>query len=307
MTTAGTDVVTGAFSYSGKYITRLLLESGRSVRTLTGHPDRPDPFGRRVPADRYDFDDPDALAHGLEGVDTLYNTYWVRFIKRGVTFDQAVHNSTLLFDAGRRAGVRRIVHVSIANPSLDSPLAYYRGKALVERSLAGCGVEYAIVRPTVLFGHEDVLVNNIAWFLRRLHMFTIPGSGDYPIQPVHVEDLARLCVESAAAPTGTLVNAAGPETFSFEQLVLDIREAIGARALVTHAPPVVALAGTKLLGLVVRDVVLTDEEIKGLTRGLLACEGPAAGRITFSQWLTGCAESLGSSYANELQRHFLAA
>jgi len=71
------DLVTGAFSYSGSRIAELLMDSGRDVRTLTHHPDRDHPLRSRVQALPYRFEDPDSLAASLEGITTLYNTYWV--------------------------------------------------------------------------------------------------------------------------------------------------------------------------------------------------------------------------------------
>jgi uncharacterized protein YbjT (DUF2867 family) len=159
----------GPFSYSGSRIAQLLIDSGREVRTLTHHPDREHPLRARIQAARYRFDDPAALAGSLEGITTIYDTYWVRFERGRTTFADAVANSRALFEAARRSGVARIVHVSIANPSIDSPLPYYRGKALVEQALAAVGVSYAIVRPTFFFGGgRDILANNIAWILRRM-------------------------------------------------------------------------------------------------------------------------------------------
>ena len=164
-----TDLVTGAFSYSGAEIATRLLEAGRDVRTLTYHPARPHPLGPSVDARAYRFDDPAALARSLRGVSTLYNTFWVRFDHGQTTFANAIESSRMLFFAARRAGVKRIVHLSITNPSLESPLPYFRGKALVEYALAQSGVPYSIVRPTWIFGGErDVLTNNIAWILRRM-------------------------------------------------------------------------------------------------------------------------------------------
>ena len=130
---------------------------------------------------------------------TLYNTYWVRFDHGQTSFANAIESSRMLFYAAKRAGVKRIVHVSITNPSIESPLPYFRGKALVEYALAQSGVPYSIVRPTWIFGGErDVLVNNIAWILRRMPVFALPGDGTYPVQPVHVDDLARICIDAAA-------------------------------------------------------------------------------------------------------------
>jgi uncharacterized protein YbjT (DUF2867 family) len=300
-----TDLVTGAFSYSGSRIAELLNDSGRRVRTLTHHPDREHPLRARVQALPYRFEDPVALARSLEGITTLYNTYWVRFERGRTTFAKAVADSRALFEAARRVGVARIVHVSIANPSIDSPLPYYRGKALVEQALAESGVPYAIVRPTFLFGGgRDILANNIAWILRRIPLFVVPGDGRYPVQPIHVDDVARICLQAAHGPGDAVMEAAGPDTMSFEQLVRAIRDAVGRRTPILHAPPAAMAVLARGLGLVVRDVVLTADEIRGLTAGLLVSHQPALGCISFIDWLSEHGPTLGETYANELDRHF---
>src|SRR2546421_4482820 len=280
------DLVTGAFSYSGSHIAERLLASGRHLRTLTFHPDRPHPLQGQVQAFPYRFDDPPALTRALEGVTTLYNTYWVRFNHGPTTFASAIANSRILFDAARRAGVARIVHVSIANPSIDSTLPYYRGKALVERALDEVGLPYSVVRPTWIFGGEhEILANNIAWILRRMPIFPIPGNGRYPVQPVHIDDLVQICLEAADADANMILDAAGPETMAFEQLVQAIRRATGARVPIVHLPPIAMAAVARALGLLVRDVVLTPDEIKGLAAGLLVSHHPPRGRIAVSEWL----------------------
>ena len=197
MTEPATYVVTGASGYTGRYIARRLLDRGAAVRTLTGRPERPGHFGSRVEAHPYSFHDPGALTRSLEGVDTLFNTYWIRFAKGGLTHDVAARNSDTLFRAARAAGVRRVVHVSITNAALDSALPYFRGKALVERALKTTGLSHAILKPAIIFGREDILLNNIAWLLRRFPVHPIVGSGEYRVQPVFVEDLADLAVRAA--------------------------------------------------------------------------------------------------------------
>ena len=225
-----TDLVTGAFSYSGAQIAQRLLDSGRGVRTLTYHPDRAHRLRTEVDALPYRFDDPAALARSLEGVCTLYNTFWVRFDHGKTSFANAIESSRMLFFAAKRAGVQRIVHLSITNPSLDSPLPYFRGKALVEYALAQSGVPYSIVRPTWIFGGErDVLTNNIAWILRRMPAFALPGDGAYPVQPVHVDDLARICADAGRASGDIVIDAAGPETMPFRDLVTLVRGAVHTR------------------------------------------------------------------------------
>jgi NADH dehydrogenase len=300
-----TDLVTGAFSYSGSHIAQRLLDTGRQVRTLTGHVNRAHPLQGEVEALTYRFDDPVALARSLEGVSTLYNTYWVRFDRGQTTFANAVEHSRMLFFAAHRADVERIVHVSITNASIDSALPYFRSKALVEYALAQTGTPYAIVRPTWLFGGQrDVLVNNIAWILRRLPVFALPGSGAYPVQPVHVDDLARICVEAAGVDDDLVIDAAGPEQMPFAKLVALIQTAVYNHGPVISLPPVLMAAAARAFGLLVGDVVLTPDEITGLSSGLLISHDPPRGLIAFSHWLDQHATSVGSSYANELHRHF---
>jgi NADH dehydrogenase len=303
-----TDLVTGAFSYSGAQIAGRLLDAGHSVRTLTYHPDRPHPLRASIEALEYRFDDPAALARSLAGVSTLYNTFWIRFDHGRTSFANAVESSRMLFFAAKRAGVQRIVHLSITNPSLESPLPYFRGKALVEYALAQSGVPYSIVRPTWIFGGErDVLANNIAWILRRMPVFALPGDGAYPVQPVHVQDLARICTDAGNATGDLVFDAAGPETMPFRDLVALVRAAVNTGSPILRIPPAVMAAAARALGVIVGDVVLTGDEIRGLMAGLLISDEPPLGRIAFSEWLDEHATSVGRSYANELRRHFAVA
>jgi NADH dehydrogenase len=201
--------------------------------------------------------------------------------------------------------VRRIIHLSIANPSADSPLPYFRGKALVEQALAEVDVRFAIVRPTWIFGGQpEILANNIAWILRHMPLFAIPGDGRYRVQPVHVDDVAHICVQAADAGGDLIVDAAGPETLSFAELVHAVRRATGSRSPIVHLPPVAIVVAARALGLLVGDVVLTADEIRGLTAGLLVSHHQPLGRIAFTDWLGDHNAAIGQVYANELRRHF---
>lgn len=295
--------VTGAFSYSGKYITRRLLERGEEVITLTGHPDRPDPFGGKVRAFPLDFDEA-SMTRSLQDVDVLVNTYWVRFDKKENTQPRAVENTCRLVNAARAAGVRRIVHISIANPSAESPLPYYWGKAANEKAVMESGLSYAILRPTVLIGREDILINNIAYLLRRFPFFLIPGDGSYGIQPVFVEDLADMAVEAVYSNENYVTDAVGPDSYSFRDFVRLIGEKIGARRPLISVPPWLALLAAQFISLFVRDVVLTPEEVKGLMGNLLVSKHPARGRIAFRDWLEANKHKVGKEYASELKRHY---
>jgi len=299
-----TVVITGAFSYTGKYATRLLLARGYKIRTLTYHPHRENPFGESVQVFPYNFDHPDRMRQALRGASTLINTYWVRFPRGESTFETAVQNTRTLIAAAKDAGVRRIVHVSIAHPSLQSPLGYYKGKAQLEEAVIASALSYVIVRPTVIFGAEDILINNLAWFVRRFPVFGIPGNGRYAVRPIYVEDMARLLADIVEQPGNTVFDAVGPETFAFEDLVRLIAEKIGRSVALVHLPMPVAYVSTRVIGWFVRDVVLTWGEYKGLMENLLAPQGPSTGQTRLSQWLEENHDRVGTRYASEVARHF---
>ena len=295
------DVVAGAFSYSGKYIARQLLSMGKNVRTITGRPANESPFGDQVAAYQFSFDNPGQLIRSLEGATVLYNTYWVRFARGKVTFNKAVENSKILIRAAEAAGVQRIVHISITNASESSPFPYFRGKALVEKAIINSKVSYAIVRPTVIFGTEGILINNIAWLLRRFPIFAIPGSGNYRLQPVFVEDLAEMAVSAGHREDNIVMDAVGSEVFTYEELVTLIARNINSRARIVHVRPGLTLFLAKFIGYMVRDVMITKDEIDGLMSNLLISEGPPTGHTRLSEWLEQNGNSVGAKYFPDLR------
>jgi len=295
-------VVTGAFGYSGRYIAQRLLERGCRVRTLTNSPGRESPLQGRVEAVPYRFDDAERLTASLQGGEVLYNTYWVRFNHPSFTHAEAVENTRVLFQAARRAGVRRVVHVSITNPSEQSPLEYFRGKAVLERELRSSGVPHTILRPAVLFGKEDVLINNIAWMLRRLPLFGVFGGGRYKLQPIFVDDLARLAVDEGAAAGCRSIDAVGPETFTYRELVQAIGRIIGKPRPILPVPPALGYLFAAVLGRIVGDTIVTREEIEGLMQNLLFTNSPPAGETRLTDWARQNAATLGIRYASELAR-----
>lgn len=296
--------VTGAFSYSGKYITRRLLERGEEVVTLTNHPNRPDPFDGRVRAFPLNFADASSLTSSLRGIETLVNTYWVRFDKGANTQPAAVENTRRLVDAAVAAGVKRIVHISITNPSADSHLPYFWGKAANEKFVTDSGMSYAILRPTVLFGTEDILINNIAWLLRRFPFFALPGDGSYRLQPVFVDDLAALAADAVYETGNSVRDAVGPDIFTFREMVELIGAKVGTRRTPIKVHPRLALTAAQFLSLFVRDVMLTPEEVDGLMAGLLVSKDPPLCQTKLGDWLDENKKTVGAKYASELQRHF---
>ncbi len=294
--------VTGAFGYSGKCIAKRLLDEGNEVITITNSWKRKNDFADQIKAFPFYFDEPDKLVETLQGISVLYNTYWVRFNHKKFTHAEAVKNTETLFKAAKKAGVKKIVHVSITNPSIDSPLEYFSGKARLENALKESGVSYSILRPAVLFGKDDILINNIAWVVRHLPMSIIFGDGAYKLQPIYVDDLAALAVEQGKKEENTIIDAIGPETFTYRELVETVAEIIGKKRPIISVQPRIAYFIGLILGKFLNDVLITKEEIEGLMTNLLYVDSPPAGTTKLTDWAKKHAATLGMQYSNELAR-----
>ena len=304
MIVAEIDAVTGAFGYTGAFIAERLLARGRTVRTLTRREPGSHRLAGRVEPVPLRFDDPAALVESLRGVDTLYNTYWRRFPASDVAFADIVAQSGALLAAASAAGVRRLVHFSVSNASATAPTSYFRAKAEVEELVRASGLSCAIIRPTLLYGPGDILINNLAWTLRRVPAFGVAGSGRYRVQPVLVTDVADLAVRLGETPENVTVDAAGPDTFEFIDLVRLIRDRIRAPARIVRVPPFLALLGARAIGRVVGDVVLTRDEITELMSELLVSAEPATTPTRFADWLAGEKGRVGRSYSSEMARNY---
>lgn len=295
-------VVTGAFGFSGKYIAKRLLDSGRQVRTLTNSPSRPNPFEGRVGAYPFNFNNTEKLVESLKGAKVLYNNYWVRFNSSDFTYSEAVENTLKLFEAAKKAGIGRIVHVSITNPSEDSPFEYFSGKAKLERALRESGIPYTILRPAVIFGEEDILINNIAWFLRKFPVFGVFGDGKYRLQPIYVDDLAELAVKEGQENGSHIIDAIGPDTFTYRGMVEEIGRIIGKPRPILLIPRDLGYFLGSIVGRIVGDVTITHDEIEGLMADLLHTESHPVGKTRLTEWAREHAATLGVHYANELAR-----
>ena len=306
--TEGLDVVTGAFSFTGRFIARRLLEQGRHVRTLTNHPERPG--AHEVAKDAVidvaplQFTDRAALVESLRGADVLYNTYWVRFRHAGIGFGEAVANTRILLGAAAEAGVRKVVHISVSNPSADSHLDYFVGKARTEAIVRESAIQWAIVRPTLIYGAGDILINNIAWLLRRMPFFVVPGLGNYRLQPVAGEDVAEIATWAAGQTDSVTIDSAGPDTVSYVELVEAVAIAVGRRPRFVYLPLGVTLLGAKIVGRMTHDVLVNRQELQGLMDELLVSKEKPRGTRRLDNWLLTNSDTLGKEYASELGRHF---
>jgi hypothetical protein len=147
-----------------------------------------------------------------------------------------------------------------------------------------------------------VLINNIAWGLRHLPVFGVFGSGDYRLQPIYVDDLAAAATRKALEAQNEIVNAIGPETFRYLDLVRTIGRVLGVRYRVVRVPPGFGYWACRGLGLLLRDVLITREEIQGLMQERLYVDAPPLGTTRLTDWLQAHQETLGCRYTSEMAR-----
>ena len=298
--------VTGAFGFTGKYITKALLDKGYDVCTLTNSPGRPNPFNNKIATRPLDFNDYNELVKSLKGVSVLYNTYWIRFnySKGKLLFQhaQAAKNTVRLFEAAKEASVKHIVHISIANAAEDSPYEYYMWKAKLEKSLSELGVSYTIIRPAVIFGKEDILVNNLAWSLRKMPVFAVFGNGKYKMQPVFVEDLAKLAVESGQSTESKIIDAAGPELYTYLELIIMLCGVLHKKRIIIKLPSPLVYYASKIIDLFTGDILLTKDEMNMVRDNLMYSKNPPLCKTKLSEWCTQNLSTLGIHYASEIAR-----
>ena len=297
-------VITGAFSFTGAAVAGELLQRGWNIHTLTNR--RPPPGSDHFTTAPLSFDAAH-LRRQLAGADAFVNTYWVRLPWAGQTFQTAVRNSKLLIEAAIQAGVSRFVHVSVSNAGSNANLGYYRGKAEVEAAIRDSSLAYAIVCPTLIVGPTDVLTNNIAWFVRHFPIFPLPDGGHYRLQPLTLADAGRIIANEVESQRTEQIDAAGPDVMTFREYVRTIAKACGVTKLIVRVPSRIALSVLKLIQMILKDVVLTREELLGLKQEALLSRNTSLATESVTQWLMANGKTLGRRYANDLERHFQSA
>jgi uncharacterized protein YbjT (DUF2867 family) len=296
--------LTGAFSYTGRYIGQELLRRKISFQSLTNHP-RPSVFpSASIPVAPLQFQDAPSLIATLRKSTILVNTYWIRYPAKGISHETAVQNIEFLVQCAKQAGIHKIIHISVSNPSKDSQLSYYKGKAEAEEIIQQSGIPFTILRPTLVFGKEDVLLHNIAWLLRYFPFFVFPSPSTCFIQPIFAEEVGCFAVESIHSYPNQTMDLAGPEVVSMKEMVQKIGRATGYTRPIYSTSLGITMAAVRILNTILHDRIITEEEILGLQNNLLVSSQPPLGKISFSDWLVQEGSSLCSHYINDYKRFF---
>lgn len=319
--------ITGALSYTGRYLAKRLLDEGHQVVNLSRRtaPLAPTPLSKadvaKVITHPLTFEDKSKLKAALQGCDVLFCTYWIRFAIGGDSHAAAADRCKALFELAREAGVQRVVFTSHTQATEDSPYAYIAGKAQAAAALREVGLpSYAIARPCGIFGDtpgESILVNNAAWVLRRLPLFLLANDGSSRFQPIHVRDFAELLFELGGfgargpGPAAQERDACGPDAPTALELFNSIGKAVGSTATIA-APGFLSTsmvtALTKPIDWLTGDILLDADDLNLLCSGLTVANQPGdpaiAKRRSLLRWIDEVGPQLGNDYVSSISRYY---
>ena len=298
------NLVTGAFGFTGKYISDLLIKKGEKVRTLTSKTDI-NLYNENIEVFQYNFEDKEYLIKAMSGAEKLFNTYWIRFPYKSHTFEKVVFRTKILIDCAKEADIKKIIHISVSNANSKSKLNYFKYKGIVEEMIKDSKIDYFILRPTIIFGKESILINNIAWFLRKFPIFIVFGKGKYLVQPIFIEDIAKIAVLESDNSANKIIDIVGPEVFEFKEMVNFIKTKISSKCKILYLPTFLFQIFIPILNFLTKDVVLTKEELKALKENLLYSKEEPIGQKKFTDWIEENKFDVGKEYFSELLRHYI--
>lgn len=272
--------VVGGTGFLGTAFVRELYERGHTVRVLSRHPEKLANLfrGRSVEARAADVTRPDSLPPALEGAEVVIHCvqfpgYPVEDPARGRTFMEVDARGTLrTVRAASQVGVRRFVYLSGVGADPDAPEAWFRAKGVAEQAVAASGMAGVRIRPSWVYGPEDVSLNRFVTVLRRVPLFFPQlGPGSQRINPLFVEDLAPVVAEAATEERadGTAFEIGGPITYSMDEIIRLVMEAIGLRKPIVHFPLPLLRAGAAVLERVPGQL-LSRDAVRFVTQGAVA-------------------------------------
>lgn len=257
----GLVLVAGGTGFIGSAVVRQLRHR-RSVAVLTRDALRAESLvagsdgGNRVEIREGDVTRPESLPQALTGVDTVVQSvqfpgFPVEAPSRKRTFLEVDARGTeTLVAAARAAGVRKFVYVSGVGADADSERVWFRAKGIAERSVAGSGLAYTIVRPSWTYGPGDSSLNRFVDLIRLVPLaFPQLGSGAQKINPVFIDDTARLVTECVMSSTadGATVEIGGRVIMTIDEIVAAAMRAIDRTKPIVHLPIGVANLGAAVL------------------------------------------------------------
>ena len=244
-----TILVTGASGFVGSHLLPELLGAGHRVVALVRSTEAGAKVTRRLPAELVanaevrtgDVDRPATLAPALVGVEAVIHLVAIARDSNGGRQLLAVNldGTRNLIAAMQASGVRRLVHLGALGVADREELHYGKSKARAERAVAESGLDWTILKPSLLFGPGDGFFNIVADLVRLSPgIVPVPGDGKSRFQPLHVADLAlclRLSLERPET-AGHAYELGGPRTWTYREITAEVCRAMGRRRAIVPVP-----------------------------------------------------------------------
>jgi uncharacterized protein YbjT (DUF2867 family) len=244
-------LITGATGYIGRHLVARLVSRGEQPRCLVRNMRR---AASILPADKVELVQgdtvrPATLPAALRGIDTIVHGAFLtadRKESRGNRYEETnVDGTANLIRAAKAAGVKRVVEISGLGTKPDRPGSYMQGRYLAEKMVIESGLEWTIIRPSVLFGRGAPFVRGLVELIHTSPVVPLIGGGKTMFQPIYVEDVVTVIIkvlEETERTTGKIYTIGGPEYYSFSELFDALLKAMHKRRPKVYAPtPLVAI------------------------------------------------------------------
>ncbi len=286
--------VTGATGFVGSHLCRELAARGHAVTALVREGSSAERLaGENISFARGDITRPESLPPAFQGCDAVVHLVGIIRERPGQTFE-GIHaeGTASVVRAARQAGVRRLVHMSAAGTRPDAASSYHRTKWLGEEAVRASGLEWVVLRPSLIFGRGDGFTTTMMDLVRRAPVVPVIGSGKNLMQPVAVGDVCAAFAASVEEErhTGQTYELGGPDRLTYEEIVRMVVRAMGLRRRFVHIPAGLMMPVAAVLSRLSPRFPLTPDQIRMLQEDNIA-EGDHA-REVFGLRLTSYEEGL---------------
>jgi len=237
--------VTGATGYIGQHLVARLVSQGERPRCLVRDMKR---ATRILPTDKVELVQGDTtqfvtLENAVQGVDTIVHAAFVTADHKqsaGNSYAQTnVQGTAHLIKAAKAAGVKRIIEISGLGTKPDKPGTYMQGRYLAEQMLIDSGLDWTIIRPSVLFGKDAPFIKGLADLVRTAPVVPLIGGGKTRFQPIYVEDVVTVICKVLADREHTnnkIYTIGGPAYYSFSEVFDVLLQAMHISRAKVYAP-----------------------------------------------------------------------
>jgi NADH dehydrogenase len=256
-------VVTGGTGFIGSEVVNLLLENpGDRVAVTTRDPGQDDPWNGRVERIQAFAGDPTSLGKAFARADVVvhaiqFPNHPVEDPSRGRTYMEVDGKGTqVAARVAKSMGVRRFVYLSGAGAGQGRPQPWFQAKDMAETAIRESGMEYALLRPSWIYGRGDRSMNRFVTFCRYFPVVPVIGDGRTPVYPIYVKDVARCAVEVVRREDARdkALELGGPERLTMDEIIRTVQKVLSKRRPLLHHP-------VGLMKLLVRPMALLPEPI----------------------------------------------